>query len=270
MNTFRHSFRRHAAVLALLLLPVAASFAEPPKPQSIFDGKTLDGWKGNPESWRVENGAITGEIPEGKTLGRNEFIFWDGTVRDFELNAEFRITGLPSANSGIQYRSERLPDGEAKGYQADLDDGALWLGRIYEESGRGLIAERGTRNSISPDGRRWSDAFATPDSFKTAIHKNDWNTYHVRATASHAELWVNGVLFSVLDDHQVNAAKFAGQIAIQLHSGRGPSKIQFRNVQLTDLGATEPPVYANVTPAPRRSRRRTSAPFRRWMPMANR
>jgi len=249
MKSFRHFYRHHAVLLALLLTPAAMSFAEPPKALSIFDGKTLNGWKGNPESWRVEDGAITGEIPEGKTLGRNEFIFWEGTVHDFELNAEFRITGLPSANSGIQYRSERLPDGEAKGYQADLDDGALWLGRIYEERGRGLIAERGARVSIAPDGRRWADPFATPESFRPVIHKNDWNSYRVRATASHAELWINGVLFCVCDDHQANAAKFAGQIAIQLHSGRGPSKIQFRNVQLTDLGATEPPTYTNITVA---------------------
>src|SRR5438105_1186451 len=27
----------------------------------IFDGKTLDGWDGNPKFWRVEDGAIVGE-----------------------------------------------------------------------------------------------------------------------------------------------------------------------------------------------------------------
>jgi len=247
MKSIRRFRHRISILLALILAPAAFSHADPPKPQAIFDGKTLTGWKGSADSWRVEDGAITGEIPDGKTLSKNEFIFWEGTVHDFDLQAEFRITGLPSANSGIQYRSERLPDGEAKGYQADLDDGAVWLGRVYEERGRALIAERGSRVSIAPDGRRWADVFAKPESFRTVIHKNDWNTYHVRATASHAELWINGVLFSVLDDHQVNAAKFAGQIAIQLHSGRGPSKIQFRNLQLTDLGATEMPVYANVS-----------------------
>ncbi|HPP53433.1 MAG TPA: hypothetical protein PK777_10810, partial [Thermoguttaceae bacterium] len=28
---------------------------------SIFDGKTLNGWDGNPELWRVEDGTITGQ-----------------------------------------------------------------------------------------------------------------------------------------------------------------------------------------------------------------
>jgi putative membrane-bound dehydrogenase-like protein len=43
----------------------------------------------------------------------------------------------------------------------------------------------------------------------------------------------------VLDDRQANAAKFAGKLAFQLHSGPGPAVVQFRNVQLTNLGATE-------------------------------
>src|SRR5271170_2393539 len=80
MNRFRRSFRRHAALLACFLAPAAFCLAEPPGAQPIFDGKTLSGWNGNPESWRVEDGAITGEIPDGKSLGRNEFIFWEGTV----------------------------------------------------------------------------------------------------------------------------------------------------------------------------------------------
>src|SRR5437763_13103302 len=103
--------------VACLLSPVscpllpAASAA-----RSLFDGRTLAGWDGNAQLWRVEDGAITGEIAAGQTLAKNEFIYWKGEVADFELTAEFRISGPPAANSGIQFRSERLPDGLAKGY----------------------------------------------------------------------------------------------------------------------------------------------------------
>ena len=30
--------------------------------RSIFDGRTLDGWDGDPTYWRVEDGTLVGEI----------------------------------------------------------------------------------------------------------------------------------------------------------------------------------------------------------------
>jgi len=221
--------------------------AQEPRFESIFDGSTLAGWTGNRDFWRVQDGAIVGEIAGGKTLGKNEFIYWDaGELADFELSLEYRISGLPSANSGVQIRSERLKDGHAKGYQADLDDGAVWLGRIYEEAGRGLIAERGLRVSIAPDGRRWTDPLPGATDFKRVPKRGDWNTYEISARGPHLELRANGRLFSVLDDHQSNAAKHAGKLAFQLHAGKGPSKIEFRNIRVKRLGRTElpPPVDA--------------------------
>jgi hypothetical protein len=188
---------------------------------SIFDGKTLDHWSGKAEHWRVEDGAITGEIPADKPLKGNEWIFWDGEVHDFDLTVEFRITGGPSANSGIQFRCQQSPDGHASGYQADLDQGAVWLGRIYDEHGRALLVERGSRVSIAPDGRRWADVFAEPKSLASIIMAGDWNTYRITATASHVEVRVNDVLMSVLDDHEAKAAEWSGKIAFQLHSGAG-------------------------------------------------
>ena len=86
--------------------------------------------------------AITGEIPEGKSLDHNEFVFWEGKVADFDLSLEFRIGGGRDANSGIQFRSQRMENGGAAGYQADMDQGETWLGRIYDEHGRALITER--------------------------------------------------------------------------------------------------------------------------------
>jgi hypothetical protein len=229
-------------VLLLATLPLCA--------ESIFDGKTLEHWSGKAEHWRVEDGAITGEIPANQQLKGNEWIFWDGEVHDFDLTVEFRITGGPSANSGIQYRCQQSPDGHASGYQADLDQGAVWLGRIYDEHGRALLVERGSRVSIAPDGRRWSDVFAEPKSLSSVIKANDWNKYQITATASHVEVRVNDVLMSVLDDHEATAAEWSGKIAFQLHSGPGPAKVQFRNIQLIHLGKTAMPKRSEAgTPA---------------------
>ncbi|MEZ5386850.1 MAG: DUF1080 domain-containing protein [Prosthecobacter sp.] len=233
---------------ALLLAVVPLSAAE-----SLFDGKTLNHWSGKAEHWRVEDGAITGEIPTDRPLKGNEWIFWDGEVHDFDLTVEFRITGGTSANSGIQYRCQQSPDGHASGYQADLDMGAVWLGRIYDEHGRALLVERGARVSIAPDGRRWTDVFAEPKGFQSVLKQGEWNKYQITATASHVEVRVNDVLFSVLDDHEAKVAEWSGKIAFQLHSGPGPAKIQFRNIQLTHLGKTAMPQRADVKPVETKS-----------------
>ena len=207
----------------------------------IFDGRTLEGWEGDTNWWRVADGAITGEIPDGGRLAENQFLWWKGEVADFELAFEYRITGQPSGNSGVQYRSERLPNGHAKGYQADLDDGSDWLGRIYEEEGRGLLLERGTRLAISPTGDKWVDVFAPPTQIRDVARPDAWNRYAIRARGSHVTLWINGVLAAVLDDRDAKHAKYAGRLCFQLHSDPGPVRVQFRNVMLLDLGATPPP-----------------------------
>lgn len=242
-----------------LLFLLTAATLQAAEPVAIFDGKTLDHWSGKPEHWRVADGAITGEIPAGQQLKGNEWIFWDGEVNDFDLSLEFRISGGPSANSGIQYRCQKSPDGHASGYQADLDQGVVWLGRIYDEHGRAMLVERGARVSIAPDGRRWSDVFAEPKSLASVIKAGDWNTYRITAKASHVEVRVNEVLMSVLDDHEAKAAESSGKLAFQLHSGPGLAKVQFRNIQLTHLGKTAMPKREDLTPAEPENREQGTA-----------
>ena len=245
---------RHLALLSLLAASVAAGASAQPATQSLFDGRTLTGWEGSAQSWRVEDGAITGAIADGQKLARNEFIWWQGEVADFELYAEFRLSGVTSANSGIQFRSLRLPDGLAKGYQADMDQGAIWLGRIYDEHGRALLVERGARVAIAPDGRRWTEPFAdAADYASLARPAGAWNTYRILAQGPHVEVWINGRRVSVLEDHQADAAKYAGKLALQLHSGPGPVKVQFRNLQLTPLGRTALPPAQPTAPAAARN-----------------
>jgi putative membrane-bound dehydrogenase-like protein len=236
-----HTTHVFSLVVICLLCCVTGVFADGPQAQPIFDGRSLDGWSGDIEYWRVEDEAIAGEIPAGQSLRRNQFIFFDDDVHDFELELEYRISGDPSANSGIQFRSQPLANGGAAGYQADLDDGAAWLGRIYDEHGRELLVERGTRVSIAPDGRRWVDKFADAAQFVSLPSRNEWNSYHLRASGPHIEVWVNGQLCAVLDDHEQGAAEYAGRLAFQLHSGPGPAKVQFRNIRLKNIGKTEFP-----------------------------
>ena len=155
---------------------------------------------------------------------------------------EYRITGEAGASAGIQYRSAHQADGSEAGYQTEIDDAAQKLGRIVDNRDRGVLVENGTRGSIASDGRKWADPLLKPEHVRSAGKPGEWNTYRIRATASHVEIWSNGGLMSSLDDHQNGAAKFDGRLALQLHSGKGPLKVEFRNVKVEDLGTSEPAI----------------------------
>jgi len=219
-------------ILLSLLLTSLTLFS---KPLSLFDGKTLDQWEGNPSIWRVEDNAITASIPEGQSLKKNEFLYWNGTVADFDLSLHYRITGGPTANSGIQIRSQKDASGHAAGYQCDLDDGKLWLGRIYDEHGRGLIGERGALTKIAPDGKRHVIPFSEPPSLTRFAKAHEWNHYLIRARGPRIEIHINGIHFTTLEDYQDKQADHSGLLAVQIHSGVGPAKIQFRDIALTSF-----------------------------------
>ena len=232
--------KRFTILSCVLAATLASAHAQ--KVESLFDGKSLSGWSGNQQIWRVEDEAITASIDQGKNLKKNEFIFWNEELHGFDLSLEYRISGNATANSGIQFRSQRDAHGHAVGYQADLDAGMTWLGRIYDEHGRGFILERGTLTKISTEGKSHVIPFSSPESFQSIPRKSDWNTYRIFSQGHRTEIYVNGVHFSTLEDYETKKSDLKGLLAFQMHSGVGPAKIQFKNIQLKRLGKTDPPV----------------------------
>lgn len=192
-----------------------------------------------------------GEIPKSERLRKNNWLIWEGgELRDFELRVQFRLTGAPGANSGIQIRCQAKSVTSVSGYQADLDAGATWLGRIYDEHGRALLVERGTRVSIGKDGKREVERFADRTLYKALFRENEWNDYRIRATGEHISVEINGTLFSELIDQQQGERDLSGQLAFQLHSGP-QTKVEFRSVRLRDLLPGEHQVKMAGRPEPK-------------------
>src|SRR6185295_13713504 len=125
--------------------------------KSIFNGKDLVGWDGSPKLWSVKDGTIVGQTTPENPIKGNTFLIWtNGTTADFELRCSFKITSQNEkgfANSGIQYRSKVLdPAGwVVGGYQADFEAGKMYSGILYEEKGRGILAQRGQKTVIKDD-----------------------------------------------------------------------------------------------------------------------
>src|SRR5690349_22478860 len=114
--------------LLLVLCSLAAFAQEGFRP--LFNGRNLDGWSGDPRFWSVRDGMIVGSTEKAK-LPHNEFLISKQSFGNFILRAECR---LRNHNSGIQFRSEALPDWVVRGYQADMAADNYW-GNIYDEKG---------------------------------------------------------------------------------------------------------------------------------------
>lgn len=250
LPAFRILLASFQVPLSLLLLPLRTfalasccvfSLLTPAFGQSsdnsieLFDGESLNGWEGDPAHWRVEDGVIVGEIPKGQSLDKNTWLVWkDGELADFDLQLQFRLTGLPTANSGIQFRCQVDNVDHVSGYQADLDMGATWLGRIYDEHARALLVERGSRVRISATGQRHVETFAPANPYAVLFRENAWNDYRIAAIGDHIAVYVNGTLFSELQDLQNGEQDLQGSLAFQLHSGP-ETRIEFREIRLQRL-----------------------------------
>ena len=204
--------------------------------ESIFDGKTLNGWEGDPKYWRVEDGCLVGEVTPETLLKQNTFIIWrGGTTRDFELKVEYRISA--KGNSGINYRSVPWTNSPhaLRGYQADIDGGNKYTGQNYEEKGRTFLALRGDISRVDADGKsRIVGSVGDKDALATFIKNEDWNEYHLIVRGNVMTHLINGHVMSVVVDDDAAHRKFDGLLGVQVHVGP-PMKIEYRNFRLKRL-----------------------------------
>ena len=167
----------------------------------IFNGRDLSGWQGNAELWRVEEGEIVGRT---SGLDHNEFLRGELAASDFRLTLLVKLV-RNEGNSGIQFRSEAVGEGDVKGYQADVGPG--WWGKLYEEHGRALLWDRSGEEHVNP---------------------GEWNAYEIEAIGSRIRTSINGRPCVELDDP--DGAR-RGIFAFQLHSG-GPTEVRFKEINL--------------------------------------
>lgn len=217
-----------AACLALTALPgVAAEWT------ALFDGKTLNGWvqRGGKAEYRIENGEIVG-VSVPKTP--NSFLCTEKNYCDFILELEFKVD--TNLNSGIQFRSQSLPDyknGQVHGYQCEIDPSDRgWTAGLYDEGRRG-----------------WLNNLSRNDPARFAFKQGDWNHVRIEAIGSRLRTFLNGVPAADLEDDLTPE----GFIALQVHGV--PDKfagleIRWRNIRLQENPESgTPPAAANSAPA---------------------
>jgi hypothetical protein len=206
--------------------------------KAIFDGKSREGWHGDPKYWRVENGCLVGEVTPETLLKQNTFITWrGGTPGDFELKTEFRVSDR--GNSGINYRSEKYENNPfaLRGYQADIDGPNKYTGQNYDEKGRTFLALRGDVARVDQDGKsRIIGSVGDKKELLSVIKNHDWNEYHLIARGNVMIHILNGRVMSIVVDDDPKGRRFDGRLGVQVHTGP-PMKIEYRNIRLKELAS---------------------------------
>lgn len=184
---------------------------------SLFDGKSLEGWEGNDDWFRVQDGAIVAGSLE-KKIPHNEFLCTKEQFGDFELRLEAKLVG-EGKNAGVQFRSKRIPDSsEVSGYQMDIGmawDRPVW-GAIYDESRRRkMLVEPNKEHALK------------------LVKQDGWNQMRLICKGNRLEVYVNGerTVEYVEEDESIPAT---GIIGLQIHSGK-PAEAWYRNLRIRKL-----------------------------------
>jgi poly(3-hydroxybutyrate) depolymerase len=175
----------------------------------LVNGKDLTGWEGNTQLWSVRDGMLVGRSPG---LDHNEFLATTRPYGDFSLSLNFCLID-GKGNSGVQFRSVRVPGTEMSGYQADIGEG--YWGSLYDESRRNRVL-----------------AAARPQALQR-LHKTGWNHYQIIAMGEKIMLRLNGASSVEYRETDPMIAR-DGLVAVQIHAG-GPMEIQFKDVLMQPL-----------------------------------
>ena len=235
-------------VFACLLLPALCNSgitAEPTAKQgtstgfkSIFDGKTLKGWRAMPKEnisdFSVRDGVLFAKGSKDQLV---YLIYEDEDLGDFELKLDYRMA--TKGNSGVEVRAHIDKSGKRpfEGYHADFGHvgiGPQVLGAwdFHFANREEYDCRRGRSLLIAKDGKT---SFTTlPDALKKEdIHKHGWNEMHIVAKGRKLSFSINGKVASEFIDNKPEYLK-SGIMGLQIHDAGMIT--EFRNIQLKRLG----------------------------------
>ncbi|WP_254412291.1 3-keto-disaccharide hydrolase [Dyadobacter diqingensis] len=203
---------------ALLLVAVLGSFVSGTKQDgwiSIFDGKSLNGWKvgENAGSFSIVDGAI-------QVAGPRAHLFYEGPIKNHMFkNFEFRaqVMTKPGANSGIYIHTDYQEGGwPSKGYEIQV-------------------------NNSHTDWKRTGSLYNIQDVKETYVKDNEWYTEYIRVEGKHITIKINDK--TVVDYEETDTDKrsageknrilSSGTFALQAHDPK--SVVLFKDIQVKPL-----------------------------------
>jgi len=204
-----------AFLLGLSLLGLFLGSNAEPRRISLFDGKSLQGWEGDPEYFRVEENCIVAGRLDRPIRG-NQFLVSDQEFHNFDLVFESKLVGK-GKNAGVQFWSQRVPKStEMIGYQCDIGsfkEGFLW-GWLYDESRRNRFLATTSQKELS----KWVNP------------KGTWNYMRVLAQKKKISIWLNNNPTITYEEKDQDMPTF-GKMGLQVHGGP-PLEAWYRKIEV--------------------------------------
>jgi serine/threonine protein kinase len=232
--------------------PKPAAPAAPPAPapadpeqgfESLFNGRDLTGWTGDPRHWLARDGLIIGRgLPDSPLKSHTCLVCEQGTVEDFELRFSFRCLAYKyneQPNAGVEYRAAR-PDGtRLRGYQYEIVRDPKGVGAVMDDQGRGLLASEGAQVEAGTEGGKdflkTVGAAASSNAVATAFQREDWNEGVVLARGNHLIHKLNGLVVADVVDLNRDKRHTSGLLALEIYfrnTNNPATFVLFKNVRL--------------------------------------
>lgn len=237
-------------ILFFLAFPAIVRAEAPKGFVSLFDGKTLDGWKippGDNGHWKVIDGVI--DYDAGSEAKGDKSLWSEKDYGDFVLRVDWRIKETPYVNPRvpiIRYDGTHKKDASGREIRIsvpDSDSGILLRGQGKSQVniwcwpiGSGEVYGYRMDKSMPPEVR----AGVTP--MRNADHDiGQWNTFEIKVKGD--RLWVKENGIQVLRNAQLPGLPPRGPIGLQHHGGKDkegnwrgpPALVQFRNIFIKAL-----------------------------------
>lgn len=211
----------YSLIVAVIFLVSCQTSTQSTDWQTIFDGKTLDGWKKageNPESISVEDGTI-------KCAGSRSHLFYDGDFKNFEFEAD--IKAMEHSNSGIFIHTKYQKEG-------------------WPEAGFEIQVNNSYRGSVkNPERRKTGSIYNIRNVYYPLVNDNEWFTMRIKVVENFIEIFVNDVKVNEYTEPE-DAWRWKGGEKMKL--GRGTFALQahdpksttfFKNIRVRNLPTGE-------------------------------
>ncbi len=204
---------------------------------SLFDGKSLAGWKHSTRGkaeYSVVDGAIRGVTVEGS---ENSFLLSEEQFGDFEL--EFEVKVDDALNSGVQVRSREKTEADLLTSGKDGKP-ATDLNRFFGPQVE-IEASPGQAGYIYGEatGFGWLSPEPQDEAHSHGHMKNgEWNTFRIVAKGPRIQTFINGKPVADLSQAVIFESHPKGHIGLQVHgikAGTGPYEVFWKNIRIRKL-----------------------------------
>ena len=177
----------------------------------LFDGKTLEGWKSNTDTWKLQDGTLCSDGTPGN-------LFYSGNVNEATFEnyiLHIEAKALPGAMGGILLNTRYAENGKSNsGYKVQINNSQAKSGAAYEHKKTGSL-------------------YNVRDVYKQLVGDNEWFNLDITVRENHVAIEVNGL--KLVDYREPKSAAIFEPGTFALQSLGADNRVYYRRVAVKPL-----------------------------------